>query len=280
MNATTLFRVAPTFPIDDERIRERRRVHMLESPVTWGSAIGAIGIGVLAGAGVPGYLGLLAVAGLGLRWFWDKRREVIDAKVMRALIDESNQEQDEELVRIIRRLEQMHYPQYALCVGRFLFLKQKIEKNLHDSAHAEVFAPEIEILVDGVCAEVCREITRLTERESELGAVLVSGDEGRLDQLESERRESHASILHAYTTLYQAFVELMDLKDVSKTAVPELKVDERKTDRRLADVVRELKDEAETIARTNRRLRETRVPLKGGGEEEAAMTPPPMPVEC
>ena len=114
--------------------------------------------------------------------------------------------------------------------------------------------------MDGVCSEVCREITQVIERERGRGEVLTSRSDDALDRLETAQRQSHASILHAYTTLYQAFGELMDLKEVTK-AVPKEKTEEHvATERRLTDVVRELKDEAETIARTNRRLRETRVP--------------------
>ena len=111
MDTSTLFRVAPTFPMDDEHLRERRRILLMASPMTWGSLLGVSFLGVLAGFGVLGFVGLYAVTGLALRWYWDHHRSALDARALRNLVMESNNAQDVDLTRIIRRLGEKHFPQ-------------------------------------------------------------------------------------------------------------------------------------------------------------------------
>ena len=262
MDPSTLFRVAPTFPIDDRRIRERRRSKIAYSPVTLGSVAAATGLGILSGAGVVGYVALYALTLLGLRWFWRRKLPELDAESFCELIAESNAEQDQEMNRIIRELDTRHRPQYAVCLARFLLLKQKIEAELHRGPHRSPHAVEIEQRVDGVCAEVCREITQVIEREGRRGDVLTSRNEESLDRLATLQRQSHASILHAYTTLYQTHAELLNLDGLTRSAgvqpppVPQ-------SEKRLDQLVGELEDEAAFIARTRERIRES---LEGSGE--------------
>ena len=71
MDPSTLFRVAPTFPIDDDRIQVRRRTKIVYSPWTLGSVAAATLLGIVAHAGVPGFIALYALAAIGLRWFWE-----------------------------------------------------------------------------------------------------------------------------------------------------------------------------------------------------------------
>ncbi len=253
MDTSTLFSIAPTFPLDDARIRSRSRAKMIQSPFTWGSLIATGLSGFALGAGFTGFVALYALAAFGLRKFWEKRRPAVDAASLRELIGESNAAQDEELLRIIGQLESCGLPQYSLCVGRFLFLKRKVEGALHQGAHLAGFAPEIEKGVDGICAEVCREITSLRERESALGEVLTSRNQEALDRLETARRESHAAILHAYTSLYQTHAELVGFDSVrlQATSLPGA-IDPSKC---LSQIVGNLRDEADLVARAHARIR-------------------------
>ncbi len=254
MDPSTLFSVAPTFPMDDARIRDRSRETMLRSPLTWLPLLVAGAAGFALDAGVAGFVILLGATAALVTRYWKKRRASVDAASLRELIGESNAAQDQELKRIIGSLESKGLPQYALCLGRFLFLKQTIEKDVHRGRHLAVFAQEIEKGVDGICAEVCREITGIRTREERLGEILTSNDPARLERLESARRESHAAILHAYTSLYQVHAEIAGLgSDPTGRKAPE---DAKEVPgQRLQEILGGLRDEADMIARTHARIR-------------------------
>ena len=256
MDPSTLFSVAPTFPMDDVRIRDRSRETMLRSPLTWWPLIIAGAAGFALDAGVAGFVLLLGATAVFVIRYWKKQRPAVDAASLRELIGESNAAQDQELKRIIGSLESKGLPQYALCLGRFLFLKQKIEKDIYRGRHLAIFAQEVEKGVDGICAEVCREITGIRTREERLGEILTSRDPALLERLESARRESHAAILHAYTSLYQVHAEILGLgADVKERTTPE---DARDLPgQRLQEILGGLRDEADMIARTHARIRRT-----------------------
>lgn len=255
MNDSTLFSVAPTFPLDDVEIRRRSRAAIAGSPVTWLAFVGAVGIGLIAHANVLGYLLLLGIAAVGLGRFWKARRPTLDARSMLALIRESNAVQDRELVRIGRQLELDGMPQYAVCLGRFLILKQKIESKLHEDRRLAPFRVEIESAVDGICAEVCREITAQCARERSLGEILTSRDPKRLEQIEAARRQSHAGILHAYTTLFQTHAEILAIPgpglplETGTEAIPT-----REAPPELHRMIDELRDETNLLSRTRNRI--------------------------
>lgn len=257
MDTSTLFSVAPTFPIDDERIRSRRFSRIASSPVTWGTLIATGAFGLAMGTGPTGFVVLYLVAAIGLRKYWEKHRASVDAASLRELIGESNAAQDLELARIVSYLESRGSPQYALCLGRFLFLKQRIENSLHRERHLSTFAQEVEKGVDGICAEVCKEITRIRERESGLGEALTSREPERLEKLESARRESHAAILHAYTSLYQTHAEILGLASTGKKFEGSAGSDDEQPGKRLHQILGGLQDEAELIARTHARIDRT-----------------------
>jgi hypothetical protein len=254
MDPSTLFSVAPTFPMDDARIRDRSRETMLRAPMTWMPLLVAAAAGFALDTGVAGFVILLGATAALVSRYWKKRRASVDAASLRELIGESNVAQDQELTRIIRSLESKGLPQYALCLGRFLFLKQKIEKEVHRGRHLAVFAQEVEKGVDGICAEVCREITGVRKREEQLGEILTSRDADLLERLESARRESHAAILHAYTSLYQVHAEIAGLgSDPTGRKTPDDAKDV--PGQRLQEILGGLREEADMIARTHARIR-------------------------
>jgi len=274
MDTSTLFSVAPTFPIDDARIRERSREAILRSPLTWGSLLATGVAGLLLETGVAGFTILFGVTGFLVAKYWQKRRASVDAASVRELIGESNAAQDQELKRIITHLEWRGQAQYALSLGRFLFLKQKIEKDVHRGKHLAIFAQEVEKGVDGICAEVCREITRIREREEQLGEVLTSRDPARLDRLESARRESHAAILHAYTSLYQVHAEILGLG--ADSVAEQSSRTEELPGQRLQEILGGLRDEADMIARTHARIQRA----MGDYPEAAAAEEPKQGIAC
>jgi hypothetical protein len=254
MDRSTLFSVAPTFPMDDVQIRDRSRETMLRSPLTWTPLLIAAVVGFALDAGAAGFVILLGVTTVLVIRYWKKQRPAVDAASLRELIGESNAAQDLELKRIIGKLESKGLPQYSLCLGRFLFLKQKIEKEVYRGKHLAIFAQEVEKGVDGICAEVCREITSIRAREEGLGEILTSRDAGRLERLETARRESHAAILHAYTSLYQVHAEILGLASEPTERV-KAESPEDLPGRRLQEILGGLRDEADVIARTHARIR-------------------------
>ncbi|WP_035615534.1 hypothetical protein [Haloferula sp. BvORR071] len=207
-------------------------------------------------AGVFGFGLLLIVAVFALGKYWRKQAAKVDAASLRDLINESNAVQDAELRRIIGHLEAKGLPQYALCLGRFLLLKQRIEKDIYRAQHLSLFAQEVEKGVDGICSEVCREITRIRDREEQLGEILTSRDPAKLERLESARRESHAAMLHAYTSIYQVHAEILGLgPDASFQA--QAATAEDQPGKRLQEILSGLSDEADLIARTHARIQKT-----------------------
>lgn len=257
MDPSTLFSVAPTFPVDDARLRELRWKRILSSPVTIGAVVlaGALGFGL--GAGLMGFMALYAGAALGMRSYWEKNRSKLDAACLKELIEESNEAQDNELRRIIGELNVRSLPQYAVCLSRFLILKQKIERELHGGPHLSAFAMQIEKAVDGICKEVCLEITRLKDREQDLGEVLTSREPARLEALEAARRQSQAAILHAYTSLYQTHAGLIGLDATAGTRAKMPVAKEAAPGERLNQILGDLKDEADLIVRTRARIQES-----------------------
>ena len=268
MNHSTLFSVAPTFPLDDAAIRRRTREKIAASPATWLGFAAAVGIGLLAGTGAVGYLLLLGLAGFGLSLFWSSRRTRLDAASVGELIKESNAAQDRELARIIRQLRIDGQPQYALCLGRFLMLKQKIETQLHADPRLESCRVEIEKAVDGICAEICREITSLMERDGQLGELLTSRNPRRLERFEAARRESHAGILHAYTTLFQTHAEL-----VSAPVTPPALDPVGEAPPELGTMIEALRDETGILTRARARIEGS---LGVAASSESPPSPPPL----
>lgn len=256
MNDDTMFRVAPTFPLDDQRIRKRSHQRMLASPITWGSLIATFGLAFALQANGLGMMFMLLVTTFVLSRFWRAQTAKMHATSIRELVRESNIAQDHELVQIIRTLDDRGVHSYAITLGRFLLLKQKIEGELHQRDHLAPFAEEVEKGVDGICTEVCREITEQMAREAQLGDVLTSRNKERLERMESARREAHASILHAYTTLYQTHAELVGLNPRT-LASPESSPPDLPSGQRLRELVAKLRDESEVITRTQQRIRDT-----------------------
>ena len=256
MDPSTLFSVAPTFPMDDVRIRDRSRETMLRSPLTWVPLLIATATGFALGPDLSGFILLWGIVVVLIARYWKGRRHAIDVLSLRELIGESNAAQDQELRRIIGNLQSKGMHQYALCLGRFLLLKQKIEKEVHRGKHLALFSEEVEKGVDGVCAEVCREITGIRGREVELGEILTSRDPGRLERLENARRQSHAAILHAYTSLYQVHAEIIGLGSDPIERMTSENAREL-PGQRLQEILGGLRDEADMIARTHARIRRT-----------------------
>ena len=132
---------------------------------------------------------------------WEQKTSELESVAIQELIHESNAKQDADLNRIITALGSMGFHQYAICLGKFLLLKQHIEDELHQDGQLTRKKAEIEQLVDALCHSICNEITELTELESQLADVLTSQDATRLEYVSQRRTKCHQRLQHAYQTV-------------------------------------------------------------------------------
>ena len=208
MHNDTRFHVDPTFPIDAQRIRRRKILHVIKSPITSAGIIAALLGTVFMGWRMPGLLGLMGAAAAGLTAFWKSRSASLESLAIHDLVRESNVEQDTELLRVITHLRQRGHHQYAISLGKFLMIKQRIEHDLHQDGSLTPKKKEIESLVDSLCAAICDELTQATNVDQRVAKVLTSGDRQELDKLNEERMFFYDRIMRAYDSLYQTHARL------------------------------------------------------------------------
>ncbi len=249
--------ITPTFPLNQREIHERIWKIKTGHPLTWASFGGAailpwiIANGV--GAAVFGTILCLGIAAFGMSAFWKSRESATEARVIEELIAESNADQDRRLSGVVRRFRAQGQNHYASALGKFLLLKQSIEKRLHPEGSVTELSEQIERLVDNLCASVCREFDKVTLLDNKLGDVLISGNSGALEKLQTERTEVLEAIMKAYGTLYESLESVVDF-DNSSELVPELKTSGPDADTDLKETVDSLKAEIEMARRIRDRI--------------------------
>ncbi|NNE92366.1 MAG: hypothetical protein HKN23_12020 [Verrucomicrobiales bacterium] len=259
MSATSVPRLIlkPTFPLDQNEIERRCRAERISHPITWGSILGAAILPWLATDGVfPALFGMMVCFGfaaLGISIFWSGKQQEITSKVVEEMISESNAEQDRRLSKIVAQYRGRGMHHYATALGKFLLLKQNIEKRLHPGGQVTEMSEQIERLVDSLCANVCREFDKVAELDRQLGDVLISGEKARLESLQSDRTEVLEAIMQAYGTIYETLDSVVDFDDTGEL-VPELKSGEPNPETGLTDAVSSLKKEIEMAKRIRDRL--------------------------
>jgi hypothetical protein len=196
-NLVRAIHLDPTFPIDEARIRARYRRQLSQAPYLYGWLV----------------IGKLAhwfqrfeseVTQRFCRWGserWSLVHQSLMLRSIRELASESNVQQDEAILRMMSQLSEAAQPQYAICLGKFLLLKQDIERELHRDSAIDERRKHLENLVDSVCNEVCRDIFRLSKANDALAEVLTTGSANDLDSHSKQLNEGHARISHAYGTL-------------------------------------------------------------------------------
>jgi hypothetical protein len=247
----TRFRLKPTFPLDENKIRLRKLMHVVKSPITGVAFLGALILGKIAGFEEWGLAGVFGAASAGLYRHWKKKSASIEDAVISELVRESNLAQDSELLRITDELRSRGHTQYSNSLGRFVLMKQRIETRLHQDGKITEKKKEIEILVDSICAGVCDELTELGMLERQLTDVLTSGDQAELKRLAERQTECHNRVMQAYTTISQTAAQIDDMLAPSAQPV-EVRREESKILDRLID---ELKEENEVSSRVRDRLR-------------------------
>lgn len=248
----TRFRLQPTFPLDENRLRLKKLKLVFSSPITGLAYLGALIVGGLFKFEGTGLGGLLAAASGGLFAYWRTKNEQLESKAIAELIQESNLAQDNELLRITDVLRREGHHPYANSLGRFVLLKQRIETRLHADGQFSRKEKEIEVLVDSICAGVCDELTELVALDRQLAGVLTSGDQAELESLTKRQQECHNRVLHAYATMSQTANQINDL--LRPSAQPETK---RNEESRILDrLIDELREENEIAGRVHERMRD------------------------
>ncbi|MEM7146279.1 MAG: hypothetical protein AAF591_14165 [Verrucomicrobiota bacterium] len=244
------FQMAPTFPLEDAEIKRRIINAKLLHPVTLGVAFGCIGLTVLLKGSIVGlvFLGGLGFAGL-VAW-WKNHGAKLEAKVIQAMILESNQAQDRKLAGIVARYRRRRLYHYASALGKFIYLKKQIEQQLHQDGKLTSEKEQIDSLVDKICAAACRLFAKLTELDRAIAASLTSGTPEQMKALEKDRTEVLERIMHAYKTVHETFQHVTDA--LVPPPLPDNGAGSGTTATNVDDVIRQLEEEN----RINRAVRE------------------------
>ena len=231
----------PTFPLDEDRIRRMKRDLIWRSPrLVVGQALWRLATAVKA----AGFSAETSLANRCLDW-WSDIDQDLTAQVVRRLVDESNQSQDESIRTMILHLEDSGRTQYAISLGRVLLLKQHIESGLHRDGELTRRKKEIEKLVDSICQEVCNELFRIADSNDQLANILTSRNEQQLHEASDELRARHARIMQAYATLYDTANQL-GVEYQPMTASSGQRIENAVLDR-LIDNLREENELAKTV---------------------------------
>lgn len=224
--------IQPTFPLDDAHIRQLRRSIILQTPRLMGLQF----LGVLGQLLQGTQLGPLAAWGQRAVTWWEDEERQLTLRVVRQLIDQSNQRQDATIRGMVDQLGREGHPQFAIALGKFLLLKQHIERELHQGGPLNSRKEKIEQLVDSICQEVCHEVHRLSMLESQVAEVLTSRDQQKLARLSELTHSGQARVMHAYSTLAQTADQLAILLVPGKNA--SLSNDENGALDRLLEILR------------------------------------------
>ena len=187
-----------TFPIDPRRIRNRKAQLLVESPINWGSVLGAILLPLALGTGGWGVMLALLVVAYALRQYWRMRGQELESAVLLDLIDASNREQDEALRESMMYLRSAGRHNYAVTLGRFLILKQTIDRRLKQTERIDQQRQQVENLVDELCFGVRDHIRDIIAIEERTASILVSNDASELLETNETRKKLLNQIVEAF----------------------------------------------------------------------------------
>jgi hypothetical protein len=203
MNSLKPIRLRPTFPIDAVAIERLKYEAIWNSPRLWLPWLAAKVASVFH-SNEPN--SVQETTGL-LDWAirnWQSHDNDLTADIIKRMIQDSNRQQDSELLGLIAQLRQAGCPQYAISVGKLLLLKQHIEEQLHAAGELTERKQSLERLIDSLCDQVCQQIHHLAQLDGRLGEVLTSRDPAQLESLAALREAGHRRVMDAYGSLYDA----------------------------------------------------------------------------
>lgn len=197
-----------TFPLDRKKLKARKNELILKSPVNWLSLAGGILLILVFKLGFGKALIVLALMGFCLKQYWSIQGESLESDILTSLIHESNKEQDQVLRSSIRDFKREGRYNYAVTLGRFLFLKQSIEQRLHEDSEITDNKKQIENLVDEICFRVRDNINRIIDIEEKTASILVSYHAEELIETDQVRRKLLMQIVEAFSTLSDTYDNL------------------------------------------------------------------------
>ncbi|MEM7700126.1 MAG: hypothetical protein AAF236_17155, partial [Verrucomicrobiota bacterium] len=161
---------------------------------------------------------LLAVTG-GIAWYWKTHNENLEAKLLRKLIDESNQAQDQHLVERARNLAGEGHHNYASTLGSFVERKKQVEEAIHAEfrKRPESGVPdsvqEIEKLIDTLVFGVADQLDRLGEIDLKLHKPKFPLSDSQREHLSAARSDISDRVHEAWETLEDTWENLGSLID-------------------------------------------------------------------
>lgn len=214
---TAHFALKPTFPLDGNRIRLRTKFAVLCHPVTWGTGALCLSLAVLGGsalASVP----LLAAGLTGVLAYWSNNLAEVKARVVRGLIAESNTKQDKQLAKVVEQFRTRGFAHYAMALGQFLLLKQRIEREVHAGGTPTPQGEHIDSLVDQIASAACRQFYHLSRIDEKISRAITSTDTEALRTLEAEHADVLLRIQQSYLTIYESLEALLRVRDATTRA--------------------------------------------------------------
>lgn len=245
LEALAPIRLRPTFPLDGVRIRQMKRQALWRLPRLWLPWLTAQFASLFDTGETPAHSGFGRLTHAAIQYWQDLDSE-LTADVVRKLIADSNCDQDRQLVQQIGQLRTRGSRQYAISMGKFLLLKQHVERQLHGDGEFNERKQSIESLVDSLCSEVCQKLFRLAQLEEQLADILTSRDPNQLTRLQELRGAGHRSVLDAYASLYDTAQHLNILVKPGREA-PHRKEDDLAALDRLIAVLRDEHDLARKV---------------------------------
>jgi hypothetical protein len=249
-----------TFPINPRKIRHLKARLLLESPISWGTVLGAIALPLILGFGKWGILLAVIVSAFGLRQYWRTREQQLESAVLLNLIDASNREQDEALREAMTQLRSAGRHNYAVTLGRFLILKRTIEQRLKESSRIDQQRQQVENLVDELCFGVRDHIRDIVVIEEKTASILVSNDANELLETNETRKKLLNQIVEAFGAVSDTCRNL------------DLMLEPVNNGYSLEQAIEHLSTENDILHRAHTRISE--------GQARSASEPPPLRVEA
>lgn len=237
-----------TFPLDSKKLKARKRDTVLKSPLNWVALGGALLVPTLLNLGILGALIFVGATGLGLKKYWQGRHAQIEAEILSSLIEESNREQDAVLQKAMFDLKLKGRHNYAVTLGRFLLLKQTIEKRVHKDSFITEQKKKIENLVDEICFGVRDNIQTIVQIEEKTASILISSDANEFIETDDVRRKLLTQIINAYSSLNDTY------ENLEKLLEPGIELREPSESDPMDKVISRLKTENGIVRSVHKRL--------------------------
>lgn len=244
-------KIRSTFPIPHSRVIARKWKMALSAPVTWAPFLPVMGAFTFLDAG-PMLSGLLALGvGGGVAAYWKSQHGKLEGKIIQSLVDESNDEQDEILIRNARRLYTDGHNSYAASLCSFLETKREIEKAIHSEGELTFQKQEIEKLIDAIAfgaSDQLKQLAYFDEKLKDKGAIPLTEDQK--EKIQKARSEISDRLHDAFETLEQT------QENIGLVLNPASDLDRPDTSDDMMDsAINQLKKEQDVAQRVRKRMK-------------------------